>query len=130
MSTVVRWLAGIAVVLVVIQAALIGQALFLGDSGMQALHGWIGNAAFVAVVVMAIIALLDARRGEAPATVAGVGVLVALLMAAQLGLGYVGRQGGWPAALHIPNGVLIVALLTAVLTVALLQESSARREPR
>jgi hypothetical protein len=48
-------------------------------------------------------------------------------MVAQLGLGYVGRRGGMPAAIHIPNGVLIVGLLSAVLTVALLPAPAATR---
>ena len=38
-----------------------------------------------------------------------------LLMLAQLGLGYLGRRGSWPAAIHIPYGVLIAGLLFALL---------------
>jgi hypothetical protein len=49
---------------------------------------------------------------EAPSSL---GTVVVLLMVAQLGLGYMGRRQGWAAAVHIPNGVLIASLLTAVL---------------
>src|ERR687893_669270 len=89
MATTVRWLSGITMALVLIQAVLIGQGLFLGDPSRTTLHGWIGNS-----------------------------VLVVVLTVAQIGLGYSGRGGGVPAALHIPNGVLIATLLAALLTVS------------
>ena len=129
MVSVVRWVAGITTVLVLIQAMLIGQSLFLSDPGKQALHGWVGNVAFVAAIVLTVVAVLGARRGELPAVAIALGVLVVVLMVAQLGLGYVGRRGGWPAALHVPNGVLIVALLAALVTVSFLPAAGPRRQP-
>jgi hypothetical protein len=57
------------------------------------------------------------------------GVIVAILMIAQIGLGYSGRAGGWPAAIHIPNGVLVTALLAALLTVTLLPPRADQSRP-
>jgi hypothetical protein len=126
MITAIRWLAGVTAALVLLQAALIGQALFLGDPTKQALHGWIGNLSLVGAVVLAGCAIVAVRRGELSGAALGLSVLVVLLMVVQLGLGYVGRRGGMPAAVHIPNGVLIVGLLAALLTLALLPPSPAR----
>jgi hypothetical protein len=119
MVVAARWIAGIITGLVLIQAALIGQSLFLADPGKQVLHGWIGNASFLAAVVLVVLAVLAARRGELSGVVVGLAALVALLMAAQIGLGYSGRRGGWSAALHVPNGVLIVALIASLLTASI-----------
>lgn len=128
MVNAARWLAGITTVLVLTQAMLIGQNLLFGDPDKQVLHGWIGNVAFLVAISLAVAAGLGARRGEAPAVAAGLGVLAVLLMVAQLGLGYVGRRGGWPAALHIPNGVLIVAVLAALVTITFLPATEPRRQ--
>lgn len=111
-----RWSSAIAAVLAQAQAALVGQALYLGDMTTLALHGWLGSGSFVAAVVVAALALAAVRRGEASRLTFGLGLAVALLMVAQLGLGYVGRRGGWPAAIHIPNGVLIAGLLFMLVT--------------
>lgn len=119
MTTGVRWLSGITAALVLIQAALIGQALFLGNSGAIELHGMLGSASFVGALILSGIAIYGMRRGEVSSVLLGLAVLVTVLIVAQLGLGYSGRRGGMAAALHIPNGVLIMGLLTAVLTAAL-----------
>src|SRR5919112_1148831 len=127
MVTTVRWLSGITTVLVLIQAVLIGQSLFLGDPSRTALHGWIGNATFMGVFVLAGLSVISVRRGELGRPALGLSVLVALLTVAQIGLGYSGRGGGVPAALHIPNGVLIATLLAALLMVSFWPSPSASR---
>ena len=121
MTTLVRWVAALTIAIVLIQAALIGQALYIGDASRLALHGYLGNAAFLGAVVLVGLLALGARRGELPRAALALSILVAVLMVAQIGLGYSGRGGGWPAAVHIPNGVLVTALLAALLTVTLLQ---------
>ena len=118
MTTTVRWLSGITMLLVLIQAVLIGQALFLGDPSRTTLHGWIGNVTFVGVIVLTVLSVISVRRGELSRAAFGLSVLVALLPVAQTGAGYSGRGGGVLAALHIPNGVLIATLLAALLTVS------------
>jgi hypothetical protein len=118
MTMAMRWLSGITMVLVLIQAVLIGQALFLGDPSRTTLHGWMGNATFVLAIALAGLSAISVRRGELNRAALGLSVLIALLVVAQIGLGYSGRGGGVPAALHIPNGVLIATLLAALLTVS------------
>jgi hypothetical protein len=118
MATTVRWLSAITTVLVLIQAVLIGQGLFLGDPSRTTLHGWIGNVTVVGAIALAGLSAISVRRGEISRRAVGLSVLVALLTVAQIGLGYSGRGGGVPAALHIPNGVLIAALLAALLTIS------------
>ena len=120
MTTTVRWVAALTVAIVLIQAALIGQALYIGDASRFTLHGYLGNVSFLGAVLLAGLLVLGHRRGELPRAALGLGMLVAVLMVAQIGLGYSGRGGGWPAAMHIPNGVLVTALLAALLTVTLL----------
>lgn len=112
---VVRWLSAITMLLVLLQAALIGQALYLGEMSLLSLHGWMGSGSFLLALVLTGTAFLAAQRGELPRSVIVHGVIVVVLMVAQLGLGYMGRRGGWPAAVHIPNGVVIAALLSALL---------------
>jgi hypothetical protein len=118
MATTVRWLSGITMALVLIQAVLIGQGLFLGNPSRTALHGWVGNVTVVAVLALAGLSAISVRRGEISRLALGLSALVALLTIAQIGLGYSGRGGGMPAALHIPNGVLIATLLAALLTIS------------
>ena len=127
MATTVRWLSGITMVLVLIQAVLIGQSLFLGDPSRTTLHGWLGNVTFVSVIVLTGLSVISVRRGNLSRPAIGLSVLVALLPVAQIGLGYSGRGGGVPAALHIPNGVLIATLLAALLTVSFWPSSSAEQ---
>ena len=110
----VRWISAITTLLVLLQAALIGQALYMGDMSLAALHGWLGSGSFSLAVLLVGAALLGVRSGELPRSVVIHGVIVVVLMVAQLGLGYMGRRGGFPAAIHIPNGVLIAALLAAL----------------
>ncbi len=110
----VRWISAITTLLVLLQAALIGQALYMGDMSLAAVHGWLGSGSFILAVLLVGAALLGVRSGELPRSVIIHGVIVVVLMVAQLGLGYMGRRGGFPAAIHIPNGVLIAALLAAL----------------
>jgi hypothetical protein len=129
MTTTVRWVAALTIAIVLIQAFLIGQALNFGDASRIAMHGYLGNVSFIGAVVLAGLLVLGYRRGELPRVAVTLGVIVAVLMIAQIGLGYSGRAGGWPAAIHIPNGVLVAALLTALLTVALLPPRADQSRP-
>jgi hypothetical protein len=129
MTTTVRWIAGITAAIVLLHAALIGQALYMGDGSQFALHGWLGNLSFIGAIVLAGLTWTATRRGELPRVALSLGILVALLMVAQIGLGYSGRGGGWPAALHVPNGVLVAGLLAALLTVVLLPSNPSLTRP-
>jgi hypothetical protein len=41
MTTTVRWVAALTIAIVLIQAFLIGQALYIGDASRFALHGYL-----------------------------------------------------------------------------------------
>lgn len=127
MTMTVRWVAALTIAIVLVQAFLIGQALYIGDASRFTLHGYLGNVSFLGAVVLAGLLVLAHRRGELPRAAVTLGVVVAVLMVAQIGLGYSGRGGGWPAAIHIPNGVLVVGLLAALLTVTLLPRTGQMR---
>jgi hypothetical protein len=91
--------------IVFLLAVLAGRFLFLGDLIIET-HGYIGNGVFVLALVNLGLALADKADGGELA-VAG---LIALLTFTQIGLGYVGRDTADAAALHVPNGVLLMGL--------------------
>ena len=97
---VVRLLA----ILVLVQAALAGRALFGGWS--IAVHGVVGNTTFALAVLAVVLAL---RRRAGTVTVAVAAALV-LALTVQIGLGYAGRSSAEAAAWHVPNGVLAFGL--------------------
>jgi hypothetical protein len=110
----VRWLAALTVLLVLIQAAMIGQYLFQGAGSLLSLHGWLGSGSLLLSLLLTGAAFMAAQRGELPRSVIVYGIVVVVLMVVQLGLGYMGRKLGWSAAIHIPNGVIIASLLSAL----------------
>jgi hypothetical protein len=116
MTTAVRWISGITAALVLVQAMLIGQALYVNGMTTVALHGWLGSGSFAAAIMLVVLTLVAVQRKEVSRLTLGLGLMVVLLMIAQLGLGYMGRRNGQAAALHIPNGVLITGLLFALVT--------------
>lgn len=99
-------LAGVIAATIVVMAALAGRWWFLGEAIIE-LHGYIGSTVLVlALVNLAVTFRIDSRDGPALA-VAGSIVLLAF---AQIGLGYVGRDTEDAAAIHVPNGVLLMGL--------------------
>lgn len=99
-------LAALIAALVLVMAAIAGRSIF-GPWDIE-VHGWIGNAVFVLVVVNLAVAI--ARR--ATTSELTIAALLGALTFAQVGLGYVGRDEIEAAAWHIPNGVLLMALST------------------
>lgn len=107
-STLIRTyevIAGIIAVTVVVLAFLAGRFLFLGDLVIE-VHGYIGNTIFVLALVNLAVVLALRTDGVTAAVALG----VVLLTFAQIGLGYVGRDTPDAAALHVPNGVLLMGL--------------------
>ena len=98
--------AGGSAATVVVLAVLAGRFLFLGDAIIE-FHGYVGNAVFLLALVNLGLAWRTGRDDGAALAVAG---LVVLLSFAQIGLGYVGRDTADAAALHVPNGVLLMGL--------------------
>lgn len=98
-------LSGSIAVIVVLLAFLAGRFVFLGDLVIE-FHGYVGNALFLLALVNLGLGLAGGASGGDVA-VAG---LIVLLTFAQIGLGYVGRDTADAAAIHIPNGVLLMGL--------------------
>lgn len=97
--------AGLILGIVFLLAVLAGRFLFLGDLIIE-LHGYIGNGVFV----LALVNLGLALRARASGPDTAVAFAIVLLVFAQIGLGYVGRDTADAAAIHIPNGVLLMGL--------------------
>lgn len=106
-------------VLILVQAALAGQALFMADTGWPGsteitVHGIVGNVTFTLGLVAAVLAFL-AKAGRGLLTANAV-LLLALF--AQTGLGYVGRETMGAASIHVPLGVTSFGLAVAITVVA------------
>lgn len=115
-----RVLAVLVAALILVQAALAGQWLFQGQTGAISIHGWLGNTSFLGAILLVILAVVGIRQsggawGRAELVL---GIVLVLLMTAQLGLGYSGRASAAAASLHIPNGVLLTMVTAALLALA------------
>ena len=99
-------IAGTIAVVIVLLAFLAGRWLNFGGTIIE-VHGYIGNAVFLLALVNLGLTFKAAPHDGAALAVAG---LIALLTFSQVGLGYVGRETADAAALHVPNGVLLMGL--------------------
>jgi hypothetical protein len=89
---------------VLINAFIAGRAL-IGEWDIV-VHGIIGNVVFVLAVAAVVVAFL----AKAGTTTIVATVALAVLVFAQVGLGYSGRNSADAMAWHIPVGVLIMGL--------------------
>lgn len=95
-----RWAAAALAVLVLVQAVLAGQ--FLSGEGGRGAHRLIGEA--LGLVALAVVAAgyrlrtVDRDRWR-------LGVVLVVMVVAQTGLGFAGRDSTMAAALHVPLGV-------------------------
>ncbi len=89
--SVVRWLSALTTLLVLVQAGLIGQALYLGEMSLLSLHGWLGSGSFLLAILLTGAVFLGVQRGELRRATLIHGTIVVLLMVVQLGLGYMGH---------------------------------------
>jgi hypothetical protein len=110
-----RILAGLSVVLVLVMAVLAGRSSRLFGTGNIEVHGYLGELLFAVAAVMVVLSFMTQTRG----VVVGHAVAFAALCFAQIGLGFVGRDTLEAAAWHIPNGVLLMGLAVAHLTLIL-----------
>ena len=113
-----RWAAAVTTVLVLVQAVLAGRGWFV-DVGLIEVHGWVGNATFLAVVGQVVLACAARNRWAAGRAELGLSALLLVLVVAQIGLGYGGRESSAAASWHVPNGVLIFGVTAAILALAL-----------
>jgi len=107
--------------LVIVQAAMIGQTLY-GPSSLVGLHGSVGNLTFLLAATALGMAWIARRSGTALLlTFSSV-----LLLFAQTGTGYLGHRYGFSVAssVHIGLGVAI-AVLSAAAAMRLTSERTA-----
>jgi heme A synthase len=97
-------------VLIIAQAAMIGQTLF-GTSALVALHGSTGNFTFLLAVLTLALAWRERRSGLTLLLTFG----TVLLLFAQIGSGYLGHRTGVTLAssVHIALGVAVTAISAA-----------------
>lgn len=105
-------LAAVVALLVLVQAVLAGRSLF--GSWSITVHGVVGNATFALAVALVVVAAV----GRAGRHAVAVAVAFAVVLTAQIGLGYAGRDSAEAAAWHIPNGVLAFGLAVHQLSLA------------
>jgi uncharacterized protein DUF6220 len=113
--TALRILAPLIAFAVFIQAIFAGQGLYK-DADQFDVHGIIGNVTFLLVLIQAALVWLAGFRGRNRSALLAMSLVLLLLVIAQLGLGYSGRDGGTAAALHVPNGVAIMGLSVAIVS--------------
>ena len=97
-------------ILIVVQAAMIGQTLYGSDS-LVALHGSTGNLTFL----LAVVALALAWRARRSGSALLLSLTTVLLLFAQTGLGYLGHRNGLTLAssVHVTLGVLVMGVSAA-----------------
>jgi hypothetical protein len=97
-------------VLVIVQAAMIGQTLY-GGSALIALHGSLGNLTFLLAASVLAMAWIARLSGTALLLTFG----TVLLLFAQIGTGYLGHRYGinTASAVHVTLGVSVAVLAAA-----------------
>lgn len=113
MMQLYRALAGLAALLVLIQAVLAGQWIG-GDLSVIVTHGWLGSGTLLLVGLLAVMSFIGMRQGLFDAKPLAISVVLLVLVVAQLGLGYAGRSSNGAASMHVPLGVLIFGSLLAL----------------
>jgi hypothetical protein len=111
------WLTVLTGVFVMLQAILAGRGWFI-DYDLIELHGFVGNVTFLLVIALLVAAWMGKQAGVLTSTEVILSAVLLLLVAAQFGLGYGGRDSRDAASLHIPNGVLITGLNSALIALA------------
>jgi hypothetical protein len=106
----------LATFLVLVQAALAGSFISGEDPDAVSIHEMVGNALFLVVAVQLVLAFLV--RGWSRFNLWAWVVALLMLVIAQTGLGYLGRDDSLPIAIHVPLGVLIFGLATMISTLA------------
>jgi len=109
-----RWrlvLAASIMVLVVAQAALAGQFLYR-DAGALGVHRVIAEVVPVLALALVLVSRWPARQAPPSSRLPRVAAAILVLVIAQTGLGFVGRNSTFAAAVHVPLGVVIFGLVT------------------
>jgi len=114
--------AHVVVVLVLVQAVLAGRGQF--NDSFKNWHEMVGNLVLLLALAQFVLLFVAGVGGAMKRALLGTSLLLFVLIIAQLGLGYAGRDHREMQALHLPNGVLVFGL--GVANVSLI--ARARRE--
>ncbi|RIK46002.1 MAG: hypothetical protein DCC58_04720 [Chloroflexi bacterium] len=108
---------GITAALVLVQAMLAGRFLYINPDLVD-LHEIVANVIFLTALAQVVLAYLAMSRKLATRADLVVAAVLMVLVTAQIGLGYSGREPGEAAALHVANGVLVfgVAIVALMLS--------------
>ncbi|MEZ4496154.1 MAG: hypothetical protein R2845_05090 [Thermomicrobiales bacterium] len=108
------WLSAINV-LAVLLLAVLGGRFFITPTIID-IHGYIANVVFLTFIGQAGLLFMSKPGGRYGMLLLGLSLVSVVLVMAQIGLGYSGRESSTALSLHIPNGVLICAIAAAVLS--------------
>jgi hypothetical protein len=113
-------LATLFAVFVIIQAFLGMRGFVDANDGLVTMHEMLANLMFLMAIGMAVLAYLLSRRGTATMRDVGLNGVLVLLTVAQIGLGYSTRGDSFTTtvSLHVPNGVLMMGVSTAIAVLA------------
>lgn len=103
-----RWLSILTAVLLLLQPILAGQFLFEDRNDLVDVHEALGNVIFLCAAGQLALAYLARRTYGIGLVGHNFGLLV--LVVAQIGLGYAGRDSSSSLAYHIPLGVLLFGM--------------------
>jgi hypothetical protein len=115
------WLALLTAIVILIQAFMAGRFLY-GLSDLMEEHGWVGNLTFLLVIALVVAAWLGRPSGRTTNTELVLGIVLLVLVAAQFGLGYSDSTSA--SALHVANGVLVMAITAAITAFAFARQSA------
>ena len=121
------WLRIVGVIIAVgipVQAFLGSEAFFKNDSDMRNAHEMLGNIFFLLAIGQVVLGFMALRVSLIGMSGVVMRVIVALLVVAQLGLGYSGRENLDPRIWHIPSGVLLMGFAAAVAAMSFSRDPS------
>ncbi len=111
--------AGLIALLILVQATLAGQFTY-NEPSLKDVHEIMGNVLFMLAIVQLALAWLTRDVWRYRMVIWSAVIL--LLIVAQIGLGYGGRDSGDSAAVHIPVGVFLFALSSIVAMLSAMDE--------
>jgi hypothetical protein len=106
----------LATFLVFVQAALAGAFISGEDVDAVDIHEMVANLLFLVVAIQLVLAFMV--RSQSRFNLWAWVTALLMLVIAQTGLGYLGRDDSLPIAIHVPLGVLIFGLATMISTLA------------
>lgn len=119
--TAYRWLAVTFALFIVLQAWLGSNGAFNGAEWMVTGHAHLANLMFLMIILQTAISWLLLGRQLVTMREVALNVVLVALTISQIGLGYSTRNGeiwGTMVSLHIPNGVLLMAISTLAVLLA------------